>query len=49
VPDGGADALLFIGAAVTLSALLYHKLSAVWVLLAGAAFAGLCHAYNLGV
>jgi hypothetical protein len=35
VPGGGADALLFAAVAVALSCILYHRLSAVWVLLAG--------------
>uniref|UniRef100_A0A383V5V1 Cation/H+ exchanger transmembrane domain-containing protein n=1 Tax=Tetradesmus obliquus TaxID=3088 RepID=A0A383V5V1_TETOB len=38
VPGGGADALLFAGLAVFCSCALYSKLSAVWVLLAGALF-----------
>lgn len=42
------DALLFIAMAVLSAAVLYHKLSAVWTLLAGALFAALSSAYNLG-
>ncbi|KAI8463489.1 MAG: Sodium/hydrogen exchanger family-domain-containing protein [Monoraphidium minutum] len=48
VPFGGADALLFVGIAILSAAVLYHKLSAVWTLLAGAAFAALSSAFNLG-
>ena len=36
VPGGGADALLFASLAVFICCALYSRLSAVWVLLAGA-------------
>eukprot|EP00878_Enallax_costatus_P047164 GHUV01057584.1.p1 GENE.GHUV01057584.1~~GHUV01057584.1.p1 ORF type:complete len:129 (+),score=28.10 GHUV01057584.1:197-583(+) len=47
VPGGGADALLFAGVAVLCSCALYSRLSAIWVLLAGALFELWSTGYNL--
>lgn len=48
VPDGGYDAVLFVGVALLVACFASAKLSAIWVLMAGAVYEGFAFYFNLG-